>query len=121
MILHKVGFLIRKVVVFISRGVNRPSTQYRLSRYKEFRSRINRFNRAKKKAFKKYGRVCDKCQDEDHLEVHHLNDKSHFPRQRYTIKNLRVLCRDCHTEFHTEFKSGFREKCTREDYFEWLL
>lgn len=45
------------------------------------------------------GNKCIICKSENNLEVHHDNYKHHFREHRH-LKDLMVLCRECHKEHH---------------------
>lgn len=49
-----------------------------------------------KKAFKHYGRVCNRCGSVDKLLVHHQDEN----RENNSIENLEVLCKGCHQRHH---------------------
>ena len=49
-------------------------------------------------------------------EAHHINHSTYFPEQRFLVENGVTLCRKCHSQFHTNYKSSFREKCTLKDF-----
>jgi len=66
-------------------------------------------------------RRCVICGSIKDRQAHHLNHASYFPEQRYDTKNGICLCRDCHINFHTNFKRSFREKCTKNDFENFLI
>jgi len=49
-----------------------------------------------------------------------MNSGSYFPSDRFNVDNGVCLCSKCHTQFHTNYKRSFREKCTRDDYNNFL-
>lgn len=60
---------------------------------------------------------CEKCENEDNLQFHHLiqrnirgyiNDTKYIT-QRYYWANISILCNKCHMEFH-----GFKNKFLQE-------
>lgn len=53
------------------------------------------------KAFEHYGRKCMECGSEGILHVHHNNYKN-FKHER--IKDLRILCEECHVKVHDIIK-----------------
>ena len=55
-----------------------------------------------KKAFKHYGKVCNKCASVKHLLVHHIDHN----RSNNDLTNLEILCKKCHQEHH----------CIRDEY-----
>jgi len=60
--------------------------------------------------------VCQVCGSIRGREAHHLNHATYFPEQRFKLTNGITLCKGCHTQFHTNFKMSFREKCTVLDF-----
>jgi 5-methylcytosine-specific restriction endonuclease McrA len=48
------------------------------------------------KAFKRYGRQCNRCKSTTNLLVHHIN----HDRSNNNIENLEVLCKKCHQNHH---------------------
>jgi len=75
-----------------------------------------KWKETKEKVIKRDGYRCVICGQSDDLAVHHINDASYHPNQRYLIDNCVTLCRECHTNFHTNFKKSFRQKCTEYDW-----
>ena len=59
---------------------------------------------------------CVVCNTLQGRQAHHKNSATYFPDERYDIENGVCLCLKCHTDFHTNFKRSFREKCTKYDY-----
>jgi predicted restriction endonuclease len=57
--------------------------------------------------------ICGSIKDRN---AHHLNHATYFPEERFDVDNGVCLCRECHTQFHTNFKRSFREKCTKYDF-----
>jgi len=51
---------------------------------------------------KKY-RGCQACRSEERLIIHHVSYKRYG---REKLSDLRLLCRDCHDEFHKQFKGS---------------
>jgi hypothetical protein len=62
--------------------------------------------------------MCDALQGR---QAHHKNSASYFPEERFDTGNGVCLCRKCHTDFHTNFKRSFREKCTKYDYDNFIM
>ena len=59
---------------------------------------------------------CEVCHEIcEHANVHHIENAQHNIDLRYSIDNGIVLCRACHTNFHTNFKKSYRQKTTRDD------
>ena len=59
---------------------------------------------------------CVICGNLTHREAHHLNHATYFPDLRFSVDNGVTLCRQCHTQFHTNFLSSFKVKCTSKDF-----
>ena len=64
--------------------------------------------------------TCVVCGSKSRLAVHHINHASFFKEQRLDINNLVTLCTSCHSRFHNDFKYGYRKKCTRYDWNNFL-
>ena len=71
---------------------------------------------AKDVALKRDNHTCQICGAKDNLTVHHINDASYHPDQRYDLDNLVTLCYNCHMNFHNNFKRSYRQKCTEYDW-----
>lgn len=54
------------------------------------------------KALGELGGKCNRCNRQDHLEVHHIDRD----RKNNDIKNLEVLCKKCHTREHRPKKDN---------------
>jgi len=61
-------------------------------------------------------KVCQICGSRQHRQAHHIEDGSHHKELRFIESNGVCLCKSCHTQFHTNFKNSFREKCTMKDW-----
>jgi len=61
-------------------------------------------------------KVCQICGSNQERNAHHLDSASYFADKRYLPNNGVTLCRQCHTNFHTNFKRSYRTKCTEYDY-----
>ena len=59
---------------------------------------------------------CVICNSLQKREAHHLNHASYFIDERFDESNGVCLCKNCHTQFHTNFKRSFRQKCTKYDF-----
>lgn len=59
---------------------------------------------------------CVLCNSIKNRNAHHIKDASYHPESRYDVENGVTLCRPCHTKFHCDFKRSFREKCTKDDW-----
>lgn len=64
---------------------------------------------------------CSICNTLKDREAHHKNSGSYFPDERFEVDNGVCLCKKCHTDFHTNFKRSFREKCTKYDYDNFVM
>ena len=65
-------------------------------------------------------KACVVCGTRNNRQAHHLNSASYFEGERVDVENGVCLCKDCHTNFHTNFKRSFREKCTKYDFNNFL-
>ena len=63
---------------------------------------------------------CVVCGTKENLDVHHKNDASHHPKQKYFVKNGVTLCGKHHVMFHTVFMYGFRSKCIKKDFDDFM-
>jgi len=61
-------------------------------------------------------KLCQICGTRKNRQAHHLNSGSYFLEDRYEIDNGICLCKNCHIEFHTNYKRSFKEKCTKYDW-----
>ncbi|RMD45420.1 MAG: HNH endonuclease [Aquificota bacterium] len=59
---------------------------------------------------------CKICGSIKSRQAHHLNSGSFFPNERFLLENGICLCKDCHSQFHNNYKKSFREKCTKYDF-----
>jgi len=59
---------------------------------------------------------CAVCSSIKNRQAHHKNGAKYFKEQRYDVDNGITLCRDCHIEFHCDYKNSYREKCTEKDF-----
>ena len=48
--------------------------------------------------------------------AHHLESAFYNVGKRFTVSNGITLCRECHTNFHTNFKRSYRIKTTAYDF-----
>ncbi len=65
-------------------------------------------------------KCCAVCGTMKHREVHHLNDASNFPDERYDTNNAIVLCAKHHDMFHYKFKKNSRVKTTKKEYINFI-
>ena len=49
---------------------------------------------------------CEKCGSTEALQAHHILPYSKYPELRSDIKNLMILCCDCHSEKHPQHKNA---------------
>jgi hypothetical protein len=63
---------------------------------------------------------CVICNSLKGRNAHHINSGAYFPKLRFNVDNGITLCRDCHTQFHCNFKNSFKEKCTEKDWNNFL-
>lgn len=76
---------------------------------------------AKKIALKRHKYRCDMCIvtiSKKRLEVHHLNDKTTYPKLAAEPKNLMPLCKKHHRGFHS-WNGGTQNSCTKKDYLKY--
>lgn len=59
---------------------------------------------------------CTICSSIKRRHAHHLNHATYFPKQRFNVKNGVVLCSECHSQMHCNFKRNTRIKCTKYDF-----
>ena len=63
---------------------------------------------------------CVCCGSIHRRQAHHIEDASHNPDLRYDPDNGVCLCYKCHKAFHTMYKKSYREKCTMDDWCNFL-
>jgi len=66
------------------------------------------------RVIRKHGK-CAACGSIKHRHAHHKNHATYFPAIRFEESNGICLCRDCHMNFHCNFKRSYRTKCTEYD------
>lgn len=59
---------------------------------------------------------CVICGSNQRREAHHVKNGAHHADGRFDVDNGVTLCRECHTQLHTNFKNSFREKTTEKDW-----
>lgn len=59
---------------------------------------------------------CVICSSNQKREAHHINHSMYFVDLRFNIENGVTLCKNCHTQFHTNFKNSSKEKCDDNDF-----
>jgi hypothetical protein len=77
------------------------------------------FHNSKIELFKRKGKKCELCKSENFIEVHHKDQNC----SNNEIKNLKVLCRDCHDQEHRNlgFGKGSRLVLELEDDLHALI
>ena len=63
---------------------------------------------------------CRICGATRHLHAHHLNHATYFEEYRYATWNGITLCDKCHMNFHCNYHSSYREKCTTDSFINCL-
>ena len=63
---------------------------------------------------------CVVCPSMENREAHHIEDYSFHKDKRYDLDNGVTLCKRCHTMFHCSYKKSFRQKCTKDDWDNFL-
>jgi hypothetical protein len=63
---------------------------------------------------------CIICGSKKHRIAHHVNHASYFKNDRFRVDNGVVFCSSCHMQFHNNFKSNTRKKCTRKDLHNFI-
>ena len=53
--------------------------------------------------------------------AHHIDSASYYIEERFNPDNGVCFCKDCHMNFHTNFKRRYKTKCTRYDYENFLM
>lgn len=80
-------------------------------------SREHRTWRAK--VIRRDGR-CVICNSMNKREAHHINHSVYFTELRFDINNGIALCKQCHSQFHTNFKRSSKEKCDNDDWVNFV-
>ena len=65
--------------------------------------------------------TCQVCGSTEKPVAHHLNSYASAKDRRYDIENGVTMCRDCHTDFHTNFLENYRVPCNEQDFEDYLL
>ena len=63
---------------------------------------------------------CVICNALKNRQAHHIYHATYYPEFRFDVNNGVCLCRECHTNFHTNFKRSFRQKCDLKDWHNFL-
>lgn len=88
------------------------ATKRKYSEYSEWRKRI----------YKRDYYTCQRCSKTGgRVVAHHLYSYKHFPTMRLDLNNGVTLCKECHYDFHINYKKGYKKKCTKSDYDRWLI
>lgn len=66
-------------------------------------------------------KVCKICGSNQRRQAHHINSASYFVDERFDIENGVTLCYKCHMNFHCNYKKSYREKCTIDDYENFVV
>ena len=61
-------------------------------------------------------KCCVICFSSKTREAHHLNHASFYPEERFIVENGVTLCKECHSQFHTNYHKSTKEKCTKETF-----
>jgi len=78
---------------------------------------VAEYRRWRKRILKRDNFTCQKCgENEDLLNVHHLQSYRDYPNLRLDISNGVTLCVDCHKKFHRLYGVY---NFTSSDYYEW--
>jgi hypothetical protein len=59
---------------------------------------------------------CQKCSDQNKLNVHHIFNYNDFPFNRDELENGIVLCKKCHQEFHKKYGRKNNTKGQLEEF-----
>jgi 5-methylcytosine-specific restriction endonuclease McrA len=87
-----------------------PKTAYWYRIY----TKSTRWHDIKERLFKRRGKKCEKCGNEEDIIVHHLTYEC-VTYER--LKDLQVLCRDCHNVTpHGSFNVPYIDNIYNEDY-----
>lgn len=76
-------------------GENNPNWRGGYCWYNPIRSSA-RYKRFRAKVLKRDGHKCVLCGSKQRLEVDHIKSFKKHPRYRFSLKNARSLCRECH-------------------------
>jgi len=98
------------------------ATNYLLNRKKKQDWRQSkRWREAKKKCQKLHNGKCAISGKKWALmDVHHIEDASTKPHLRYSQKNLVLIKRKFHKDFHIRFMGGYDKPCSRRDWNRYL-
>jgi len=82
-----------------------PAARERRTRDADYEEYINSdaWRGKRESAFDKYGRICQKCQATNFLDVHHLT-YTNFKHEQ--LEDLRIVCRPCHQSIHQLADTG---------------
>jgi hypothetical protein len=82
------------------------SSDWRASReYRLWRARVIRRDKR-----------CKCCGSIRQRQAHHKNHATYFAEDRYDVDKGICLCYTCHMNYHCNFHRSYREKCTIEDF-----
>ena len=63
---------------------------------------------------------CVLCGTIHHRHAHHIQDGSNHPELRFDTNNGITLCRECHKQLHCNYKKSYRQKCTMDDWMNFV-
>jgi len=61
-------------------------------------------------------KVCQVCKSRQNRHAHHIESAAYSKELRFVPSNGICLCRDCHTQYHTNFNRSYRVKTTRYNF-----
>ena len=83
--------------------------QFQLSEFIEndgiYRITANEQRKLRKKLLRKVGKKCQDCGKQERLEIHHIDHNG----LNNHLRNLKILCTDCHNRVHKEDYWNFRK------------
>lgn len=47
-----------------------------------------------------YMTECEMCKTSKNLTIHHKKKRSLYPELEYDVRNIQILCRNCHNKIH---------------------
>jgi hypothetical protein len=57
--------------------------------------------------------ICNSLKDR---QAHHLDDATNHPDKIFDLDNGICVCKQCHSQFHNNFKGNYRMSCTKYDF-----
>ena len=61
-------------------------------------------------------KVCQVCGSRQNRHAHHIESASYNKELRFVVDNGVCLCKNCHTQYHTNFNRSYRVKTTRYNF-----